>query len=286
MKKLNDHAFEGAKAWLTNLYDNFHVPEALLYRDQEKNIEFLHAPRTNIIGMSSQDWFFDNLRGDDSTGGFLPRWLLFSTPGHRLIPKPKNRSSYVAKHLAEAIRQIAAIPGGPVQFFDGFEESGYVPNSAAPYNVWYVETARRFSEAHAVLGAPFFQRLRGNVLKLAVVYEASMSRTLRVTPKAWEHAFAKAREMEAILFEFFHTGMTPEGKVLADMEHYVQAAGRSGITQEDFAKRFKNTRDWRKQRDQLVQEIRTIEKVQGTPTGKRGRDGFPFHFLLEGNSGS
>jgi len=94
----------------------------------------------------------------------LTRWLLFH-PGHRLIPKPKNKL-YVAKHLAEAygrsLRYLAAC-----QFFDGFEESGLCNSARLQCLVSRDVEFMRLTRSRR----PFFQRLRGKC-EAGSVYEA------------------------------------------------------------------------------------------------------------------
>jgi len=85
LRLLSDPRFQGAKEWLTDRYDNPRVPEAVCYKvtgmaqRDTPPIQFSQAPRTNILATSSEEWFFSSLLEEDSTGGFLPRWLLVRT---------------------------------------------------------------------------------------------------------------------------------------------------------------------------------------------------------------
>jgi hypothetical protein len=77
LKKLGDKSFAGAKEWLTDLYDNLEIPEAIRYRVTGKKsdtppIEFSQAPRINILATSSVDWFLSNVSQEDALGGFIP----------------------------------------------------------------------------------------------------------------------------------------------------------------------------------------------------------------------
>ena len=97
-----------------------------------------------------------------------------------------------------------------------------------------------------------------------------MSRTLNISPEAWERAKAKAAELETTLFEFFRTGMTGQGKVLADMGDAVKSAGLGGMLLTDFANRYKNIPNWRQLRDTLKETGVVLETDGPKPEG-RGR---------------
>ncbi len=93
MKKLGSPAFDGVKQWLTNSYDNFVAPATIRFRVKRQGtdtppIEFHNAPRTNIVALTAETWFFDHLSASDSTGGFIPRWIIERVPASRFISKP------------------------------------------------------------------------------------------------------------------------------------------------------------------------------------------------------
>ena len=78
LKKLNSPMFDGVKGWLTNCFDEYQIPQHVRYRHQNKpndqrtpDIIFKSPPRTNFLALSSDAWFFSDLKDEDTTGGFL-----------------------------------------------------------------------------------------------------------------------------------------------------------------------------------------------------------------------
>jgi hypothetical protein len=240
MKKLESPAFSGVKGDLTNMFDNRKLPASIKYSQtgNTQEITFRHAPRTNFIALSSPDWFFENLRDSDATGGFLPRWTIVDALHNhvpRKVPKPKPIDLSRVPALAKALQLISKL-AGPVEFFEGFDaEDG-------PYYKWYDETSDRFEKADSKFGGIFWRRHRVTALKLAVIYEASMSRTLRVSPEAWERTVAKLAELEATLFRLFGTGMTSFGQKCKEAEELLWSGGEKGIPQSELTRHFQ---DWR-----------------------------------------
>src|SRR4029077_8639311 len=94
MRTLNDPRFSGTKEWLTDRYDNLRIPASIEYRNTNKSsntppINFVEAPRLNILATSSMEWFIANLQQPDTMGGFVPRWMLVRLcRAPRLLPKP------------------------------------------------------------------------------------------------------------------------------------------------------------------------------------------------------
>ncbi len=267
MQKLNSFAFDGVKAWLTNCYDNFAIPPEQRFRDTGKKsdtppIRFDHAPRTNILALSAESWFFTNLSKNDSTGGFVPRWIIVDAPGERVIPIPSKPDPAQVPVLASALTKIAALKGS-VEFFDGFRDE-----EAGEYAKWYRATRSRFVEASPEIGLIFFNRHRVHVLKLAAIYEASMSRTLKVSPAAWERAVRKAAEIETTLFRLLKTGMTRTGYTLEQMENAVLKAGPCGLLLTAFTSMFKHE-PLRKQHLETLQATGGVAAVQKASTGGR-----------------
>lgn len=280
MQKLSSFAFDGVKAWLTNCYDNCGIPPEQCFRKKGKAsdtppITFDHAPRTNILALSAESWFFTNLSKNDSTGGFVPRWVIVDAPGERVIPIPSKPDSSKIPTLAADLRAIASLQG-PVEFFDGF-----LDKEAGDYSKWYTATRRRFVEASPDMGLVFFNRHRVHVLKLAAIYEASMSHTLKVSPEAWERAARKAAEIRTTLFRLLKTGMTGPGYTLEQMENAVLKAGEGGLPLSDFTSMFKHVPQ-RKQFLETLEATGAVVLVQRNSTGGR-RPTFLIHrkFLKE-----
>lgn len=267
MQKLSSYAFDGVKAWLTNCYDNLTIPAKQCFRDTGKKsdtppITFDHAPRTNILALSAESWFFTTLSKNDSTGGFIPRWVIVDAPGERVRAITRKPDPALVPILASALKSIAALTG-EVEFFDGFRDP-----DAGKYKQWYEATLDRFLAASPEMGRIFFNRHRVHVLKLAAIYEASMSRTLRVSPEAWQRAVKKAAEIETTLFRLLNTGMTGPGYTMERMENAVLRAGQSGLQLTEFTSMFKHERD-RKQFLETLQATGAVISVERESTGGR-----------------
>jgi hypothetical protein len=185
LKLLGDIRFLGGKEWLTDRYDNFRVPESVTYRAtgvaqrDTPAIIFSQAPRTNILATSSEDWFFGSLLTEDSTGGFLPRWLLIRTNNAgRIVPIPRTPDERVVPRLTDHLRRVNELRGEAD--FSLIERE---------YDLWYRATKARFaSQPNRALADTYFNRHRIHILKLALVFEVSTSISLRVSASAWERA--------------------------------------------------------------------------------------------------
>jgi hypothetical protein len=271
LTKLKSSQFAGATQWLADLYDNFQPPSASEYRDVAKNIRFPFAPRTNILGFSSEDWFFDNLSEVDSAGGFFPRWLLFDARGDRTIAMSKDRDPRVLKSLSKALARLLAIPEGEqVQFPEGFVEPGEMPTSRCPYNVWYNTTKRRFVATHPKLGGIFWARHRVNILKLAAIYQASMDGTVQVTMEAWERAVVKADKLEETVFRFLNTNMTKFGYKYQQAIALIRERTADGFPCGQFTNKVCQDPVLRKQILETFRETGDVVAVQRDHPGRKG----------------
>src|SRR5689334_12062940 len=117
LRQLNDARYGDSKQWLTDRYDNFELPESKTYRKTGKaadtpTISFSAPPRTNILATSSEDWFFNNLEHDDSSGGFLPRFLIVRVSGPtKDVATPPPLDETKQKALADCLLRIKALRG-------------------------------------------------------------------------------------------------------------------------------------------------------------------------------
>lgn len=269
MKTLESYAFGGVKGWLTNRYDNLNLPEEIGYSDTGKSsntpaITFDHAPRTNIMALSAPTWFLSNLVDTDATGGFLARWTIVDAPGRRSIHRTQPHDPAMVPRLAGALQDIRELRGS-VKFFDGFWD--YDPE--APYKKWYDATGDRFRAASPDKGEIFWNRHKNTVLKLAVIFEASMSRTLRVSPEAWLQAVKKAFELEGTLFRLFKTNMNSFGQKYQDALEIVRKAGPDGLPQSEFTRHYQEP----KLRAALLQTMKDSEDVMLSSRDYSGRKG-------------
>jgi hypothetical protein len=245
MRKLNQPNFPTLKQWITDRYDDPCPPHPVTYRSTGKpkkdtpSIQFDQAPRINILATSSEDWFFPNVMQGDSTGGWIPRWMLNRLPRDgRCIPIPKNPDPDMAAALIKSLEKINAIKANEVDLSEVAEE----------YKQWYRRAKARFEEQpNPSLSAPYFNRHRGHILKLAAIYTAASSCALKVTPQAWNMAVERASQLEETIFAFLPTGMNSGGYERTKMMGRIQDAGDDGITLTAFTRAFQHTEYWQRE---------------------------------------
>jgi hypothetical protein len=233
-KTLSDARFGGVKEWITDRYDAWGIPPTIGYRDTGKKsdtppIVFKEATRHTILGTSSYEWFTSNLVREDTTGGFVPRWLLWDLRGpKKLISKPEKPKLQLVPSLAEALKNASGLKG--IADLSQVEDQ---------YDDWYCEAHRRFSEVPNIsMAMPFYNRLRAIVLKLAVIFEAATSGGLQVSEEAMRRATEFAVQVETTIFDLVKTGITHEGSEINRMLTSVREHGVTGATQSELTKAF------------------------------------------------
>lgn len=262
LKTLQGSQFMGAKQWLTDRYDNTHVPDAVRYRvtgapTNTPPIVFSAAPRINILATSSMEWLVSNLEREDTTGGFLPRWFIINvTEPNRVIPKPRKPNQQLIRPLADHLYMASDLKG--VADLSRVEDL---------YDTWYRQAHARFShQPNPTLAMPFFNRLRSLVLKLAVVFEVSASCSLNVSPEAMRRAIQRAHSIEQTIFQLLPTGMSAEGFAVDKVEQKIQRAGGAGITQSELTRAFQDgkPRDRQDRLTTLIQagRVHTFHRVR------------------------
>jgi hypothetical protein len=267
LKMLNEPRFATVKEWLTDRYDNFKTPPPHIYRATGKKsdtptIEFERAPRINILATSASDWFFRNLVEEDSAGGFLPRWLLVRADGEgRDVAIPRTPDASLIEPLAQQLKQIGRLKG----------EAGL--SLILPlYEKWYSNAKRRFeSQPNRALASAYFNRHRGHVLKLAVIFEASQNARLKVGVSAWVRASQFARKIEESTFAMLPTGMSAVGYEQQRIEERIRQAGPDGLSRNDLTRCFQsmNAMDREQQIKTLVAAGRIFSDVRQT-SGRPG----------------
>jgi len=234
LKLMADSRFGGIKEWLTNCYDEFAIPDCIRYRKTGKasdtpDIEFTQAPRLNIIASSSYAWFVQNLSEEDATGGFIPRWTIVSVPeSGKSISKPESFNKKAECVLSQRLSKIADLKGEA----DLSQVEGL-------YDTWYRETRARF-RSKGDLADPFFNRLRAQVLKFAVVFEASANASLRVSEPAMSTAIRFAARLEDTISELLPTAMSREGAGVEKIGNYIKAAGPDGVLRSALTREFQH----------------------------------------------
>ena len=272
MRTLSDPRFAGVKEWITDRYDNLRVPDSVAYRTTGKKsdtppIEFTESPRINILATSSIDWFVNSLEQADTTGGFVPRWLPKQVgKPDRLIPKPKPTNQELVPVLTERLKSISNLKG-----------DADLAEIEDLFDTWYTDTHGRFySQSNVSLAAPFFNRLRAEVLKLAVVYEVSESGQLQVTERAFARAVDAASDAEKTIFELLRTGMNREGSELEKMAEKIRASGEKGVSKTELTRAFQHVKS--RDRDD---RLRTLIESGRIRMAKRETSGRPAHSYID-----
>lgn len=272
-KILTDARFGGVKEWITDRYDSFAIPPRIGYRETGKKtdtppIVFESAPRLSILGTSSYDWFTSNLVQEDTTGGFVPRWLLRDLRGpKKLISKPKEPDSDLVPNLAESLKHASQLRG--IADLSAVEEQ---------YDEWYRTAHERFSEnSNVSMAMPFYNRLRSYVLKLAVIFEVARSGNLKVTQPAMERAVKMAVQIEGTIFELLRTGITREGSEINKILVFVRGRGVPGASLSELTRTFYSMPESeRKSRLQTTLDSGDVIAFRRTNTG--GRSGLVYVF--------
>jgi hypothetical protein len=119
---------------------------------------------------------------------------------------------------------------------------------------WYSETKRRFrTQPNQSLARAYFNRHRGHILKLAVIFEASQSATLKLSVAAWERAVQFAEQVELCVFKMLPTGMNREGSEIEKMAESIRNTRAAGMLHSKLTLAYKH---WR-QRDRQ-ERLRTL----------------------------
>jgi hypothetical protein len=255
MKQLNEPKFATCKEWLTDRFDSFKIPPPHTYRrTQKKNdtptIKFTTTPRINMLATSASEWFFRNLAEEDSAGGYLARWTIVKADDNgRDIAIPRSPDASLVEPLAQRLSQIGELKG-----------EADISTIEPMYVKWYSDTKRRFeAQPNRALAMAYFNRHRGLVLKLAVVFEASRNAQLKVSPLSWVKANQFAQKVETSLFKMLPTGMSAAGYNLQKIEDRIRQAGSEGLSQNELTRAFQSMNPW--DREQQISTLKDASRV-------------------------
>lgn len=273
LARLNTGRFATAKEWLADLFDRFRVPPRVVYRSRRRAdgsdpgtppIEFDEAPRVNIFAVSSDDWFFTHLDATDTAGGFLGRFSpLRVTDAGRDISSPGELDATLLSTLKAQASQIDSLRGEA-------DINGILPL----YDRWYRVTKRRFrSQPNSRLAMAFFNRHRGTVLKLAVIFQASEFGTLTVSKVAWKRAARFATRIEAAIFSLLPTGMNAQGHELQKSEELIRQAGPKGLSQNEFTRATQHLKY--KERMEILATLRDGGRIELRNVARNSNGGRP-----------
>jgi hypothetical protein len=144
------------------------------------------------------------------------------------------------------------------------------------YEDWYKAAQSRFQgQDNRKLAEAYFNRHRGHVLKLAVIYEASSSLSLRVTHASWQRAVVTAFKAENTIFKWLLTGMSASGFLLSQMIEEIRQAGTAGLPLGDFTRRFQHKKGW--ERDE---KLATLIQADILSCFRRQTQGRPANTLV------
>jgi hypothetical protein len=265
----------GAKEWITNLYDNYDVPETTVYRtsgrDKTTPIEFDEPPRLNFLASSSTDWFVSSLTQEDTTGGFIPRWTILNLrETGKLIPEPKLTDRRWVKPLGMYLRQVATLKG----------HAELSKEARELYHEWYRESFKRFSDQqHTNLAMPYWNRMRGQILKAALAYEVSSSLKLLISPESFNRAEKLMKKVEETIFGLLPTGMNKEGFEVDKIEQKIKTAGDEGIARSTVTRAFQSME--KKNREDRIETLKDSHTIQEFIRASTGR---PASYLVHKDS--
>jgi hypothetical protein len=264
LAQFNRKEFAGLQEWLTDRYDEFNLPEDVAYRKTGKQdtppIVFLEPPRLNLLATSSEAWFFPHLKTADTTGGFIPRWIIMRAgESGRVIATPDELDEKLGAQLVKDLQAIAELRG---------EADMSAVIDTGLYKEWYDAARERFYGHSDHTARVFFHRHRQHVLKLAVVYEAASSYTLQVTPASWHRAVATASELEAVIMDLLKTGMNKLGYERSKAEQFFYETGAKGASKAEYTRKFQATET--KFREDQLQTLLDAEKIRVLPVSPGG----------------
>lgn len=237
MKKFSDGRFSGLREWFTGRYDSLAIPEAIKYRkhpgkedSDTPSIQFSEAPRLSILATSARDWFTSNLEVDDTIVGFIPCWTIVNLPeSGRSIPKPQKPHSGPERFFAEFLQEASRL-SGPADFSQVEKR----------YAEWYHRTKPRMK---GPLEEPFFNRLRVQVLKFAVLAEVSKTLSIQVSPWAMERALELAGILERNLKGLFERGLSKTAGEISRIEDFIKSGGANGYPRSVVTRKFQDIAD-------------------------------------------
>jgi hypothetical protein len=152
--------------------------------------------------------------------------------GEKIIPIPRKPDPRLMHDLGEHLKYIDSLRGDVTMSKEVEIE----------YECWYRKTLQRFlAQANPALARPFFNRLRVQVLKLAVIHEVAESGSLNVSVKSMKKAIETASKIERTIFALLPTGLTREGAELQKIEQRIKEGKVDGVSQTILTRAFQST---------------------------------------------
>lgn len=175
LSAIDNYGFE-VKSNLTDYFDCPFAPAPITFRETGREgkdtpaIRFDSAPRLGMFATSSEAWLVPLLSNNDALGGFIARWNTVKLPTlDTLVPFPKPYDTAELDRLAAYLTRLSAVRQRDITIH--LQEK---PDVCTAYETWY-RREHEWASTHPNKAAAmaFFNRMRGLILKLAVVLHVS-----------------------------------------------------------------------------------------------------------------
>lgn len=175
---MRDYA-SGAKELLVDTYDNPEFDSRHTKKEGEVSIRF---PAPSILAATTMDWFEASLQRDDVGGGFLSRMFLVPADERGswkgLGSTRSDADNVVRESLGEHLERVRETMQGELDY----------SQIKDPFNKWLRAYEESWVPRCSAELAGTISRSGANALKLATIFQADLSPSTKLTPKALERA--------------------------------------------------------------------------------------------------
>lgn len=158
----------GLRALITELFD---CP-GLWKRELKSGTYRIEEPCVSILGASTMDWLIDALKGKDIRGGFLPRFIIIpAVEKEKSLALPPGPNKTLRDGLIRTLNEKSQITGEM-----HLEKAGI-----RIYEDWYRKHEKDLEESDKKeILSGFYSRLATYVLKLAMIFQLSYSKSIEI----------------------------------------------------------------------------------------------------------
>jgi hypothetical protein len=221
---------KGIMALLTDFYD---CPDLYERRTQTHGNKSIKHPFLSILGASTVDWLNQNLTQEQAEGGFWPRFLFFSAREKikNLIQFPPAPNKNAFDSLSIDLKSCAWLEG----------EMKMMKSARTLIEEW---TAGHHESAnHEVLGTTFLKfatRMQPYALKIAMLYELSLTKSLLISDVAMKYALRMCDWLLHNLEHLFMYEFAYHKRDARDLQllSYVRKKPE-GVSYRDISRRFR-----------------------------------------------
>ena len=205
----------GLKEFLTEIYDTGDYTRDTRSSGSVK----IEGCALSIIAGSTIDWIIDRINGGDLRSGFLARFLFWPATrknGWRGFGDTANVT--INASMLSFVDCLAEMKG----------EATFDAEVIVLYNAWLREHENEVNtHALPVELQGFYTRIGTYVLKLAVLYQLSLSLSLEVTMEAMSYAIKLAEYLKSHLIRLIEDELvfTRDGKEIKRIKEIIQSAG-------------------------------------------------------------